>query len=278
MPGIFEIFGNSNRSQTGATPTGNQPANNGQPANGYQPAPSQLQQQNNNNQPNPPGNNGDPNAGNPNNMADPNKGAPNSGAPGSPLDKFNDLFKVDTDTNGQPIVVTDPMAQPLVQLDPAKLREAASKMNFTQGVSQELLQKATSGDGVALLQLINASAQNAFIAGSMATGSVVDNAVRTNNDRFNTVLPDRVREVQIRQTAAKHPALNHQSAVPMVEMMKAQVAAKNPTLSPDKVAEIAENYFIAMADGIQQSNQQNQPANRNGAEPDYSIFFPADMK
>jgi len=55
-----------------------------------------------------------------------------------------------------------PEAAPEFTLDPTALNEAASKLNFTQGISPELMQKALSGDAEAFMQVLNQSNQNTF--------------------------------------------------------------------------------------------------------------------
>lgn len=55
-----------------------------------------------------------------------------------------------------------PEAAPEFTLDPTALNEAASKLNFTQGISAELMQKALGGDAEAFMQVLNQSNQNTF--------------------------------------------------------------------------------------------------------------------
>lgn len=55
-----------------------------------------------------------------------------------------------------------PEAAPEFTLDPTALNEAASKLNFTQGISAELMQKAMGGDAEAFMQVLNQSNQNTF--------------------------------------------------------------------------------------------------------------------
>ena len=230
-----------------------------QPNNPNFPAKNQLQPKNPgadpSNQNHNNGNN-EPNL-DPNNNADPNKKTGED----SQLDSFKDIFTIPTDKDGNPQIQDDPLNQPLINVDPAKLKEAAGKMNFAAGINSELLQKAMSGqDPQAFMQVLSAVGQNTFFAAMQMNANVVQQAFTKHNERFDAALPGRIRDTQISQSQAKHPVLNHPAAAPMVAALKKSIAATNPTLSPERVADMAENYVIAMANDI---NTVNSKTNDN---------------
>lgn len=80
--------------------------------------------------------------------------------PAQPVQQQSDLdiFQQLRDTAAS----AKPAAAPEFTLDPAALNEAASKLNFTQGISAELMQKAMNGDAEAFMQVLNQSNQNTF--------------------------------------------------------------------------------------------------------------------
>jgi hypothetical protein len=246
-------FGASNQSNPTAQPNNpNFPANKQlEPKNPDGSPRQQMQQQEGNNEPN----------NDPNNNPDPNKGAQ-----GSQLDAFSDLFKLPTDDKGNVVSHSNPMAEPLLKVDPAALKAAASKMNFAAGIDPEVLTKAMSGqDPQAFMAVLNTVAQNGFAAAMQANAGVVETAFSKHTSRFESVLPDRIRETQINQAAPKHPALSHPAAAPMVAAMKSQIAAKNPHLPPDRVADMAENYFLSFAGDISKHNETQSTANKKPA-------------
>lgn len=258
--GIKLPFGMSNVSNPNPNPTVNNPGGN----TGAKPLPKVTDQNNNTLNPG----NANANAGNtnePNN--DPNANADPAKGQGSQLDNFKDLFTIPTDATGKPIVHTDPLAGPLLSVNPEKLREAASKMNFTAGISPELLVKAMSGnDPQAFMEAINTAAQGAFLQAMQVNAGVVENAFSKHTTRMEAALPDRIRNVQIGQAVPTHPALSHPAAAPMVAALKMQIAANNPTLSPDRVASMAENYVIAMASDINAENTRQDTVKANAAD------------
>lgn len=238
-----------------------------QPANPNFPSKTALDPKNNNQQvQGTPAT--DPNL-DPNNNADPNKGAS-----GSQLDNFKDLFTIPKDKDGKPIQPqADPFAEPLFKIDPAALQAAASKANFTAGITQEQLQ-AAQADPQAMLQLMNKVAQNGFLGAVQSLTGVVENAVTRNNERFEKALPDRIRATQINQAQSKHPALSHPAAKPIVEALKLQVAATNPHLTPEQVAAHAENYVISLSKDVNTHDLQLEAANKpkQPGEVDWSIL------
>jgi hypothetical protein len=239
-------FGRSNVSNNGV------PANQQPQGNPNFPSKTQLDPKNNTLDPNNANNqngNNEPNN-NPNNNPDPNKGVQ-----GSQLDNFKDLFKVQVDDKGNPVTTTDPLAGPILNVDPQKLREAASKMNFVSGVPQELMQKVMAGnDPQALVELINLTSQQAFLQAMQVNAGVVENALTKHTARIETALPDRIRNFQIQNTAPKNPVLSHPAVAPVLDGLKRTIASANPHLSPEKVAEHAENYVTAMATDLMGAN------------------------
>lgn len=248
------VFGQSNQ------------GNNPNPGPGYQTGKQQIEQPQNNNSQIQSGNTG---------AADATGGEqidPNKKPEGSQLDTFNDLFKMETDDKGQPIVRSDPMDGPIMNLDAAKLQEAAKKMNFTQGMDPEILQKAMSGsDPAAFMQVLNTAVQNGFQGAIKVTQQMAEEAIQRNNARVEAALPDRIRTTQIRQHQSSNPVLSHPAVAPIMEGLKATIAQKNPNLSPDRVAGMAEQYFMAMhgeLNNVSQANDKQQRDKQNNS-PDW---------
>lgn len=238
----------------------------------YQTGQQQLNPQNNNN-PTTTANAGAGQNEPPNNSE--NNADPNKGVQGSQLDNFKDIFKIPTDDKGQPTVPnTNPLADPIMSVDPQKLREAAGKMDFTRGLEPELLQKAMSGqDPQAFMQVLNSVAQNGFSTALAATATMQNQALNTYHTRLDGTLASRVRDVQISQAAPKNPALAHPSAQPVLSAIRQSVAQANPHLSPEKVAETAENYFVAMAADMQAANEKSQPQTKSAGETDWMALL-----
>lgn len=203
--------------------------------------------------------------------AGPGGGAAGTGTgTGSPLDSFSDIFKMED--NEQP--APDPMKEKLLNLDPAKLNEAVGKMNFAQNVPAELVQKALQGDVQSFMTALNMVSQNAFaMSANMVTG-MMENAISKNNDRINQVLPERFRSFSLASEGPKNPALNHPAAKPMLDAMKAMIAAKNPGMAAGEIASKAEEYFTAF--GSMMGAAKETPAAPGGGsaqQEDWTLFL-----
>jgi len=168
--------------------------------------------------------------------------------PVNPLDTFKDMFTITEDDRKK--APADPFADPLLNFDPKKFGEAATKMNFAKAVNPELAQKALSGDANALMQVINSAAQSSFVASAQVLSGILEQAISKNNGRLNATLDSKFRNMQLGYTSPENPALKHPAAQPLVEAIKATIAAKNPQLSPSEVTKQAENYFGVLSESF----------------------------
>lgn len=162
-----------------------------------------------------------------------------------PLDDFKDIWqpnKVDPDA--------DPFSKPILTHDPAKLKEAVSKMNFMENVPSELLTRALAGDAAALSQVVNTAVQKSFEASIGVNSSMIEGGFKTNNDRVNSTLPKKIKEQQVNSMQSDNPVLNHAAAAPMLDMAKRAIMAKNPDLSAAQVQARAEQYITDFAGSL----------------------------
>ena len=185
--------------------------------------------------------------------------------PISPLDVHKDIWNTPQLKDGQQPV--DPFAQPLLSTDPAKLTEAARKMNFAQGIDPALVQKALSGDPQALLTAINTASQNAFLAASQLTTQVTEGAVTANNKRVDSVLENKFKEYLVQQQRSDNPVLQHPAAAPMLDLAKKQLMQTHPDKSPTEIHRMAEGFLSDFASTLTTA-KTNTAASKNGvADP-----------
>lgn len=179
-----------------------------------------------------------------------NGGTGDGSQPNSGMDSFVDIFKVDPNKK----VAGNPLAEPLFNMDPAKLAEHVNKMDFSRGLNAETLQKIFSGDpaqaGPALQNALNGVARAVMMTAMQVNSTIMQNAFNTNNNRFDSVLSGRFRDFQIRNTPASNKALQHPAAQPVLAAMKEQIARQFPDKQPHEVAKMAEDYFLEMGKAI----------------------------
>ena len=76
--------------------------------------------------------------------------------------------------------------------------EAARQVNFTSQISPEVMQKITSGDQQALIDLVNSVGQSAYAQSAMTSVNAAKQVAEKQNAFMMQQLPDMVRKLQQR--------------------------------------------------------------------------------
>lgn len=201
--------------------------------------------------------------------------AANKGAgTGSPLDAFTDMFTIKEDKNKP----ADPFASPLFNLDPKKLGEAASKMDFTRGINPELITKALGGDVASFQEVLNSAVRGAFTAALQTSVGMTERGFGSFREKYDTRLEGRFRDYQVNNLQSTNPALKHPAAQPVIAAIKSHIASQNPQMPPSEVQTKAEEYFLAMNKAINSVGGEGGSGTGgkgtgSPAEPDYSMFL-----
>lgn len=132
--------------------------------------------------------------------------------------------------------------------DPAKIQEATSKMNFTQGVTQEHLAAiAEGGEGAmkAFAEALNATGRQAFSNSLMASAELTKQAlVKADghlDKRFTSLMSKQSLSSNL---TSKNPELNSPEVAPITQAIVGQLAQKYPDATPAKLQEMAESYLM----------------------------------
>lgn len=196
-----------------------------------------------------------------------------AGGPENPMDSFIDIFKprpVDPNTPKQPSL-SDPL---LGQFDPATMQQQVAKTNFAANVDPAKVQAALSGDQNAFIEVINAAAQNAFLASAQLSHGLAETGARTAAERVSSSMDGRIRNFQIRSQNPTNEALSHPAVLPVLSGIKMQIASANPQLSPEQVQQQAETYFTQMADVLTAPKQAAAAQQQAGPkETDFSFLL-----
>jgi hypothetical protein len=202
---------------------------------------------------------------------------------GSPLDKFQDLWKADTTDTTK--TTTQPSLVPNFNLDPKGLMEAASKVNFTAHIDPELVTKALGGDSQSFLEVLNQASRYGFAAATASSGELIKNSLNSAQTVLHdNVLPGAFREHQISHALTQsNPIFSDPSVAPMLGMLKDQLTSKFPTASPEQIAATAAEYLGQMSSKIVTASggsilSREQATRGPGGygrqkEQDWSIFF-----
>lgn len=242
----------------------------------------------NNQQQTPPAPPGDGNPANPGSTAGANPTIPNGSTPQSngtppaipaagtgeksPMEKFADVWKSDPK---QPTEA--PNLAPTINLDPAKLMEAAKNVSFVSHIADDRIQKAMT-DPTEFKNLLNEVAQVGFVQATVASGKLVENSLGSAQQVLNDkVLPAAFRQQAVQQALANNPVFSNPAVAPMLDMVKQQLMTKYPTATPEAIAAQAAEYVNSMAQLVvtstggqivnPQQQQQGRGFTRN--EPDW---------
>ncbi len=166
--------------------------------------------------------------------------------PPSPLDKFNDLWKPPTEGEAP-----EPFG---LNLDPAKLLEAANKADFSKFISKEELAKIEAGGPQAteaLANILNTSLKAVYGQSSVATAKIVEAAVDRAREQFIKNLPSFIKQEQAHSSLLReNPAFNSPAVSPIIDSLKSQLAAKYPKATSDELTQMAKDYLTGVAQTI----------------------------
>lgn len=160
----------------------------------------------------------------------------------NPLDVYSKMF--DTANNGSDLQA------PSFKIDPKVLSDVSSKMDFTRGVNQETLAKATSGDTAALLDIIKTVGQNSYRA-ALEHNTALTDSYLTNRGEFEKKSLERGVKSQLTASELSNaPNYNHPVVKAELNRIANQFAAANPDASPQEVAKAAQKYIADLQNAL----------------------------
>jgi hypothetical protein len=148
-------------------------------------------------------------------------------------------------------------------IKPEEIQASLANADFTTGLQPEQVQKALGGDVTALMAILNTTARNAVTSSMQLSQGMVEHGVKTGNERFNSTLDSRFRELQLKNQNVENPALNHPLAKGILQSITAQIANANPRLSPSEVSQQAQTLFVQFAKDLSGPT----PAQAEAAKP-----------
>lgn len=190
------------------------------------------------------------------------------GKPASSGDKFGDLWNIDINANSQ--------GQPLFNVDPNKLYEAAKLQDFRQVVSPEQMQLIAAGGQeavAAMVDMVNAMSQRSYAQSVLAATKLIDGALDKSNFAKADQLETRLRDVQFKQSLREtNPVFSDPAFAPFVETAQQQFQRKFPDASAAQLKSMAEEYLQSFADKFTAPQRAQQQA-RTTSNQDWSAFL-----
>ena len=206
-----------------------------------------------------------------------------TGAPQTPEDPlsglkpFADIWApVKVDPNNP-----DPNPYPFANLDPAKVMESASKLDFSKAVTPELMAQVAAGGQeavAALASIVNNLGRNVSGQQIIATNKMLETALEAQRKAFEAQIPSLVRQHAVKDAlATQHPAMSDPALEPMVAALRTQYINKNPTATAAQISGAINDYFNTVgkvfAPKVEPTPAQKAAAAKAAQEFDFTKFL-----
>lgn len=202
------------------------------------------------------------------NAAGTNEGA-NTAA--SPLDEFKGLWETNAtdNANDQPIGFN---------VDPQKLMEAASKVDFTKVIKPEDMAAITAGgEGAAqaFMRAMNSVTQNSYAQSALATSKIVEAALAQAQEKFESKIPSYIKKHNLSNSLREdNPALSHPAAAPILTALENQLTVKYPSATGAEIKKMATDYLTSFATAASPKKPEEATGGKGGKpEMDWSTFL-----
>lgn len=198
---------------------------------------------------------------------------PEPTSPASPMSKYDDLWKAP-----EKPVEPAPLS-PGLKFDPKALMTEAKKVDFTQHISPDTLEKLKSGDAASIAAAINEVGQGAYGQSIGVMSQIVERAIAANTQHMLDVhLPKVLRQHQITQQNADIPGLNTPAAAGLKELLEQQFQLKNPAATPEEISAATRDYLTNFATSVITAHggviqDKATVAKNTPVEPDWEKYF-----
>lgn len=189
-------------------------------------------------------------------------------APVAPLAEFGELFKVDESAKPEG---DQPFAW---NYDKETLAATVGNLSFVDPARMpEVAQALGVQNPEALANFMNEFGRTLYMQSLLVNSKMSEQSVNIAEQRFSTKVPTHIRntmvgnEIQTQDPNASNPALQ-----PVINLISAQIAQKNPQLTPEQVAEHTRNYMAGVAQ-VYAPQPKSSPNNPSNTPADFSGFF-----
>lgn len=165
----------------------------------------------------------------------------------SPEDTFKDFWNIDPKKDTLPQNIADFN----FNFDPAKVTETVNKMDFTQGISSDLVKKVAAGGEEAvsaMMTMMNHVGQQVMKNSVIAGARVTESGLKSTGQRLATELPNMMRQQSVSGALREdNPLFNDPSTAPMLAAVEQQMTIKFPQATAQEIRESAKQYMANFA-------------------------------
>lgn len=188
----------------------------------------------------------------------------------NPLDAYSKMFENASKNSG--------IQAPSFAIDPTVLNDVSSKMDFTKGINPELIQKATTGDANAMIQLIQETGRNAYRASLEHSTKLTDTHLGQRSEYENQRLQKGVKQQLTSDALSSNSNTNFNHPVVKSELNRIAQGLANSTefadASPQEIAKAAKKYFDDVYSAINPADPKKDSAGKpKPTEIDYAEYL-----
>jgi hypothetical protein len=193
---------------------------------------------------------------------------PNANEPAPPpLDQYKDLW--------QPTPIDPNAPKPPEGVDPAKIMEAAAKVDFSKLLDQGTLAKVVAGgEGAvgALAEILNKQSQTVYGQSMAATARIVEEAVGRAEQKFADQLPSLIKRQNTNESLfSENPAFNNPALAPVIHAIQTQLVQKYPKATSSELTKMAKEIFQGAAQTF--APPTPAPQGKGKKEEDWSAYL-----
>lgn len=201
-------------------------------------------------------------------------------APKSPFAEFEKLWEPATGPDGKPLQVTK---EPLYNVDPKQVMEAAQRTDFRSVASKEQLEKMAAGgaDGIAaMMDVMQAMSASVYANAAVAATKIAEQGISKAMSQAESRLPGVIRNQQLSESLVKNnPALQDPAVRPLVDLVRNQFAQKFPNATSAELESMANDYMLKAGSAFNptaQKQQQQEEQRQQAAGSEWDKFFAED--
>lgn len=167
----------------------------------------------------------------------------NSGKPAEstdPFDKYKGMF--DNTANAEKV--------PAFTLDDKILGDAAGAQDFMKGISPDLVQRATSGDTAALMQMMQEVARNGYKASLSHSGRLTESYVGAREGYNDKGFSKKVRGELTVNALTGTPNFKNPVVREQLTRIANDLQRQHPDAAPEEIAGMAKDYITELSKAI----------------------------
>lgn len=188
----------------------------------------------------------------------------------APLDEFKDLWNTDPNSKSP----DDPRI--FGQVNGDALLNTAKQMDFAKDITPEDLAAISAGGETAsqaLLKIVNAVQQRGYAQSTYAATQLIEQAIEKASARFQTQIPQMLRNQNTQNLIKEDPVMSHPAAQPLINSLVNQFQVKFPEASPAQLQEYARSYLQNFAASINGNSPAARQAQQATSEENWVEFF-----